>query len=382
MTTSTLQIWGLTTPRMSALFSAASIVDAMVAFERNLALALAETGHVPETSAEAIAAVCDPSDFDANAILATTWDTGTPVIQLIDEIKGRLDEEDAQWVHYGSTTQDVIDSAHMLIASRALRELDSSLSVVARRLRDLVVAFRHQPQMGRTFLQQAMPTTFGLRAAGWLDTTLRHVVTLRSTREQLVIQLGGPVGSRSAYGDRASAVSVVLADRLGLAASELAWHGDRSRVLELSQRLGGVAATVAKIALDLSLLAQTEVGELSMRPGGSSSMEGKQNPIDAIRALAATDVATGAASILDRARPHELDRGLGSWQAEWVALPLLFQTVAAALEALGSSLETLQLHSDVMTRSAGPRASESIADIDPRQIDAVLERYHAIFDEK
>ena len=204
---------------------------------------------------------------------------------------------------------------------------------------------------------------------------MRHVIALRSTREQLAIQFGGPVGNRAAYGDKASAVSKGLAERLGLASSDLAWHGDRSRILDLSQRLSGVAATVAKVALDLSLLAQTEVAELSMRPGASSSMEGKQNPIDAIRALAATDVANGVASILDRARPHELDRGLGSWQAEWVALPLLFQTIAASLDALESALETLQLNTDAMAMSAGPDASQSIAAIDPRQIDAVLKRY-------
>ena len=382
MRASPLQIWGLTTPGMSDLFSAASIVEAMLAFEKNLALTLGETGLVPQTSAEAIALACDPADFDPESILATTWDSGTPVIQLVEEIRLRLEEEDARWVHYGSTTQDVVDSAHMLIASRALEELGRTLAEVARLLRELVVGFRDQPQMGRTFLQQAIPTTFGLRAAGWLETTLRHVTALRSTREELVIQLGGPVGSRSAYGEMASAVSIALADRLGLASSELAWHGDRSRILEVSRQLGSVAATVAKMAFDLSLLSQTEVGELSMRPGSSSSMEGKENPIDAIRALAATDVAAGAASILDRARPHELDRGLGSWQAEWVAMPLLFQTVAASLEALGSALETLQLDTDMMTKLAGPGASESIAGIDPRQIDTVLERYDAIFDEQ
>ena len=380
MTNSPLEIWGLSTPGMSELFSAASIVDSMLAFEKNLAMALADTGHIPNTSAEAIAEACDDFDVDAEAILATTWESGTPVIRLIEEIRARLDDEDAQWVHFGSTTQDVIDSAQMLLASRALGELDSSLFSVARHLRELVLAFRDQPQVGRTFLQHATPTTFGLRAAGWLDAVLRHVIALRSTREQLPIQLGGPVGSRSAYGDRASAVSKRLAERLGLASSDLAWHSERSRILELSQRLRRVAATVAKIAFDMSLLAQSSVAELSMRPGGSSSMKGKQNPIDAIRALAATDVAAGVASIFDRARPHELDRGLGSWQAEWVALPLLFQATAASLEALESALETLRLDTDTMGRWAGPDAHESIADIDPSQIDLVLERYQALFD--
>lgn len=382
MTTSPLEIWGLTTSEVSRLFSPASIVGAMLDFEQHLALALAEAGIVTERSAGAIAAACDASMFDADEILATTWDAGTPVIRLVEEIRDRVGEEDRRWVHYGSTTQDVIDTAHMMLASKALSELTTLLWRVANRLHDLVLAHHDQPQMGRTFLQHAGPTTFAMRAVGWLDPTLRHITALATARTRLVIQLGGPVGNRAAYGDKATEVASALAERLGLVDPGIAWHTDRSRIRELSASIGGVAATMAKIAMDTALLAQTEVAEVSPRPGGSSSIEGKQNPIDAVRALAAFDVVSGAASILERARPHELDRGLGSWQAEWVALPLLFQATSASVEATAESLETLEVDKAAMTALAGSDADGRLGLIDTRQIDSVLQSYRSLSKEQ
>lgn len=378
MTSSPLEVWGLTTPEMAKLFSADSIVGAMLVFEKNLALALAEAGLAPEESAKAIAAVCDSIAVDAVEILATTWPTGTPVIRLVEEIRNNLEDENGKWVHHGSTTQDVIDTAHMLLASQALGELDGSLRRVARALRDLILSNRDQPQMGRTFLQHARPTTFAMRAAGWLEPTLRHILGLRAARDELAIQLGGPVGDRSAYGGKATAVARALAQLLELEASDIAWHTDRSRVRRLSSSVSGVAATMAKIAMDVALLAQTEVAEVSTRAGGSSSIEGKQNPIDAVRALAAADVVSGVASILERARPHELDRGLGSLHAEWVALPLLFQATSASVEATASCIESLEVDREHMAESAGPQPAEAQEATDQGQIDAVLERYQIV----
>lgn len=382
MTRSPLETWGLTTPEMSRLFSAESIVGAMLEFEKNLALAMAESGLVTDRSAGSIAASCDASMFDAELILATTWDAGTPVIRLVEEIRGRVGEEDRGWVHHGATTQDVIDSAHMLLASKALSELTRHLWRVANRLHDLVLAHRDQPQMGRTLLQHAGPTTFSMRAVGWLDPTLRHIKALATARSLLAIQLGGPVGNRAAYGEKASEVGSALARRLGLVDPGIAWHTDRSRIRELSGSISGVAATMAKIAMDTALLAQTEVAEVSTRPGGSSSIEGKRNPIDAVRALAASDVVSGAASILERARPHELDRGLGSWQAEWVALPLLFQAASASVEATAASLETLEVDKAAMTALAGPDADGQLGLIDQRQIDSVLQSFRSLSEEQ
>ncbi len=377
MTAYPLEIWGLTTSEMTRLFSAERIVRAMLDFEKGLALALADEGLIPERSGQVIASACETMVVDAEEVLATTWQVGTPVIRLIEGIRENLDDEDGRWVHHGSTTQDVIDTAHMLLASEALEILVDSLWRVARPLHDLVLAHREQPQMGRTFLQHALPTTFAMRAVGWLEPTLQHLRQLKQVREDLVVQLGGPVGTRSAYGAKAPAVVAALADHLGLGAPAIAWHADRSRVRRLSSSVSGVASTMAKIALDTVLLAQSDVAEVTMRRGFSSSMEGKRNPIDSVRAMAAADVASGAASILERARPHELDRGIGSWQAEWVALPILFQATSACLEATASSLSTLEVDRAVMMKAAGPDSLESIGAIDPGQIDSVLDMYRS-----
>jgi 3-carboxy-cis,cis-muconate cycloisomerase len=363
---------GFSTPDMDEVFSVESFVGGMVEFERALALALADTGIAPVPEARAVATACEELVPDPMGVLAGTWDVGTPVIPLLDVIRGRIEGEARRWLHHGATTQDVVDTALMLVSGRGLDVLDQTMATTARHLRTLVETHRHQPHRGRTFLQHATATTFGMRAASWLGDCLEHVATLRASRLALPVQLGGPLGDLGAYGPEGLAVMAALAARLGLAAPALPWHTDRTVVRRLVGTVQDAVASNAKIAVDVALLAQSDTAEVAVRAGGSSSVPGKRNPIDAIRVLAAADVCHGAAGIIGAARPHELDRALGAWHAEWAALPLVFRTAAAAFDATASMAATLEARTDEMVRNVG---DVTVPELDPRLIDGVLTRF-------
>jgi 3-carboxy-cis,cis-muconate cycloisomerase len=227
--------------------------------------------------------------------------------------------------------------------------------------------------MGRTFLQHARPTTFGFTVAGWLDATLTHLSDLREIGAELAVQLGGPVGNLSDYQDKGDDVAHAVAERLGLAAPPLPWHTDRTRVAKLASSLERTARTMARVGLDVALLASSDVAEITVRSGGSSSMAGKQNPMDSVRAVAAAEVCTAAAQVITAGRLAELDRGIGGWHAEWAALPLVFQRTAAATEAMTGCLASLEVDAGKM---AAPVATRP--EIDQRLIDRVLAAYQEL----
>jgi 3-carboxy-cis,cis-muconate cycloisomerase len=274
----------------------------MLEFEAALALALADAGIAPSEKAEQVASACRAGVADPEALLASTWETGTPLIALRESLETAIDEEARRWLHFGATSQDAIDTGTMIQAKSALAVLDKGLTSIARRLRDLTVEHRDQPQMGRTFLQEARPTTFGFRTATWLDAVVGHLEELRGRRDSLVVQLGGPVGTLGTYGEKAWQVVSSVADTLELKAPDIAWHTFRVPVVAPAQALARLAATMAKIGYDISLLTSSEIAEISVRSGGSSSMPEKQNPVDAIRAVAAAHACIGAVSMLARAR--------------------------------------------------------------------------------
>ena len=358
---------GFTTDEMSEVFAAPSRVGAMLRFEAALALALADSGIAPPESAQRVADACSAPVTDPEAILAATWSEGTPIVPLLAEIRGRVREDDARWLHHGATTQDVVDTAAMIQADQALGILDSALVALARVLARLTIDHRDQPQMGRTFLQHARPSTFGFRTSTWLDATLRHISQLREARAGLVVQLGGPVGDLAPYGERGLEVMEALATHLGLGSPGIAWHSDRSRVAALVACLQRCAGTMARIGADVALLASSDIAEVRVRSGRSSSMAEKRNPIDAIRAVAAAEACTGAASMVAGARSSELDRGVGGWHVEWLALPLVFQTAAASVEAMTTCLQSLEVDSGQMASRAGAAPA-----LDPRLIDRVV----------
>jgi 3-carboxy-cis,cis-muconate cycloisomerase len=365
---------GFSTPELTEIFSAESTVAATLEFEASLALALADAGITPTEKAEQIASACRAGVADPEGLLASAWETGTPLIALKESLTAAIDEDARQWFHFGATSQDAIDTGSMIQASRALGAIDTRLSAIARQLRDLTVEYRNQPQMGRTFLQEARPTTLGFRTATWLDAVLTHIGELRSQRSQLVVQLGGPVGTLAAYGDKGPQVVSSVAGRLGLGAPEISWHSDRMRVVGLAQALERAAITMGKIGTDIALLASSGIAEVVVRSGGSSSMPEKENPLDAIRAAAAARACVGVVAMLTAVSGGELDRGIGGWHVEWLAMPLAFQTSGAAVEAIETCLSSLHVDRERMGANAGSDSPEA----PPEQIDRVLAAYDRV----
>jgi 3-carboxy-cis,cis-muconate cycloisomerase len=361
---------GFSTTAMSEVWTATSRSNAILEFEAALAQALIETGIAPADEAEAVATACRQPLDDPAAVLASAWEEGTPLLVIVDELKARLNKESQRrWVHYGATSQDALDTAQNLQARKGLTLLESSLVHIAHTMRDLTLAHREQPQIGRTFLQYARPTTFGLRVAMWLVPILHHLQRMREVRVSLAVQLGGPVGTRADYGDVSEEVAAALGRELGLASPPRAWHTDRSQILDLVKAIEGPVGWLAKVALDIAILAQSDTAEVTVRSGGSSSMAGKRNPIDPIRALAAADACRGAAAMITQARPHELDRALGAWQVEWLAVPLVFQTAAAVCEAMEQALATLEVDGERMASRVPPGPTPGSVG---RQIDQAL----------
>jgi 3-carboxy-cis,cis-muconate cycloisomerase len=367
---------GFSTVAMSEVWTATNRINAILEFEAGLALALGDTGLAPGDEAEAVAAACRRPLADPEAVLASTWEDGTPLLAIVEEVKARLaTEAHRRWVHFGATSQDALDTAQVLQSRQGLTLLESSLIRIAHTMQALVVAHRGQPQIGRTFLQHASPTTFGMRVAMWLAPTLRHLEEIRDIRSSLAVQLGGPVGTRADYGDLAQEVTEALGRNLGLAGHLHAWHTDRAQILDIIASIERPVGWLAKVAMDIALLAQSDTAEVTVHSGRSSSMAGKRNPIDPIRALAAADACRGAAAMITLARPHELDRALGSWQVEWLALPLVFQTAAAVGEAMERALATLEVESGRMSSRVSPEQTPGPVD---HQIDQVLSLFERV----
>jgi len=250
---------------------------AMLDVERALAVALSNAGVVPAPAAAAVAERCRPSIFDVDALSKAGRAVGNPAEPLVRALREDLAHDAAPYAHYGATSQDVLDTAAMLVARDAVALLDGELQAAAAACARLADEQRSTPIAARTLLQQAVPTTFGLIAAGWL-------VALLDARDRLAAlelpaQLGGAAGTLAALGDAGPDVAAALAAELQLSLRPLPWHTDRTPVAELATALDGAARAASKIGLDVVLLAQTELGEVSEREsGGSSTMPQKRNP--------------------------------------------------------------------------------------------------------
>lgn len=326
-------------------------IGAMLTFEAVLASAEAEAGVIPVEAAEAIAAACgSPELFDAAALGEAGRAVGNPAAPLVRALTKAVGGDAARHVHRGATSQDVMDSACALVARGAVGVIDRELETVARRLSRLATGYRDTPMAGRTLLQQAVPTTFGLKAAGWLDAVLDARQTL--TEVSFAVQLGGAAGTLASRGSDGLRVLGLLASGLGLDEPLLPWHTARGRVAALGSALAVAAGTLEKVASDIALMAQTEIGELSEGSadghGGSSTLPQKRNPVGSALAIACAHRVRGEASILlgAMAQPHE--RAAGSWQAEWQAVNGALAYAGGAAAALAEALKGLEVHPDRM----------------------------------
>lgn len=349
-------------------------LQAMLDVEAALARAQARAGLVPPHVAEAIAAACQADRFDTAQLGVDAATGGTPAIPLVAALRAEVGGEAADWVHRGATSQDVVDSAAMLVAHRALGPLLADLDAASRRLDELADTHRATPVAARTLLQHAQPTTFGLKAAGWLAGLDEAGQRLHAVRtERLAVQLGGAGGTLAALGDHGITVMAHLADELGLVCPPLPWHTVRTRHAELAGALGETAGVVGKIAGDLARLAQTEVGEVTERPdgtsqrGGSSALPHKRNPIASVCAVASAERAPGlVATLLAVGAHHEHERAAGAWHAEWQPLSELLRATGSAAAWLVDALDRLDVDVEQMranlTRTRGLMLSERIVD--------------------
>jgi 3-carboxy-cis,cis-muconate cycloisomerase len=320
---------------------------AMLAVESALAAASADAGAIPSAAAAEIMAACERLRPDPAAIGRAAAAHGNPVIPLVSALRGAVGEPTRESVHKGATSQDIVDTAAMLVARDAVMAIGSDLAGAAAAAVDQARTHRDTPMIGRTLLQPAVPVTFGLVAAGWLAGL--DAATAGLHRVRFTVQLGGAAGTLAGLGRAGPAVVAGLASRLELAAPHLPWHTERSRITELAGALGVAAGAVGKVARDVTLLSQGEVGEVSEgAPGGSSAMTHKRNPVAAGRALAAAAQAPGLVATLLAAAVQEHQRAAGGWHAEWRPLRDLLISVGSAAAWLRACLSGLVVHADAM----------------------------------
>ena len=336
--------------RAEALTSDAAVVAALVRAEAALLHALADTGLAPAAlhdDAETVAATrVDPRRLALDAVAS-----GNPVIPLVGLLRDRVGPERGCWVHSGATSQDVLDTGLMLVAADAARRLEDDLTRLAGDLAGLASEHRALPVVGRTLTQQALPTTLGLRVAGWLAGVHDAVLAVRACTTPPV-SLTGPVGTGSAYGAAGPEVVDAFARRLGGSAPVLGWHTRRTPVLRLSAALTVAGAACGKIAGDVLVLSQTEVGELrEAHGGGSSSMPHKANPAQSVLVAAAARQLPGLAATLAASATPEQERPAGAWHAEWQPLRTMLRLAGAAAERTADLVGGLELDREAMRRN-------------------------------
>jgi 3-carboxy-cis,cis-muconate cycloisomerase len=324
-------------------------LQAMLDAERALAAAEARAGVIPPEAAEAIASACEWERFDPAELGEQGRSAGNPVEPLVRALTAAVDGDAARYVHWGATSQDILDTAAMLVSRRVLDLLLEALAEVARECATLAEAHRETPMAARTLLQQAVPTTFGLKAAGWLVALLEARRGLLRARENLAAQLGGAAGTLAPLGEAGTEVARLFAEELGLRESLVPWHTNRVRIAELGAALAITAGALAKIGLDVALMAQTEVGEVAEAVGGvSSTMPQKRNPVGSALAIACARQVEGHASVLIAALPQEHERAVGAWHSEWPALSGALAYTGGAAEAARRALDGLEVDAERM----------------------------------
>ncbi len=355
-------------------------VEAMLEVERALVNAEALAGVVPAHLAGPIAEACRIESFDVEAIVEAARSAGNPAEPLVRALREVVGGEAADYVHFGATSQDIVDSAAMLVVRRALSLIDEELEGVAVACAGLAQAHRLTPMAARTLLQQAVPTTFGFKAAGWLVAIVAARARLMELRGRLASQLGGAAGTLAALGADGVAVAAFFAAELELEKPVVPWHSDRSRIAELGSALSAAAGSCAKIGLDVALLEQTEVGEVREPPGagGSSTMPHKRNPVGSAIAIACARRVQGEAGVLETGLVVEHERALGAWQAEWGALSDALAYAGGAAAAIRRVLESLEVDSGRMLAnldaSGGGVMSERVTFMLARRVGLVAAR--------
>jgi 3-carboxy-cis,cis-muconate cycloisomerase len=322
-------------------FSDAQLIQRVLQAEVALARAEAKVGIIPHQAAEAIAQGAATMQVDSARLKVETERDGVPITELVKQLRAHvvlMDEEAAQYVHWGATTQDILDTALILQIREALKVVASNLQSLISNLSSLANTHRHTLMAGRTHSQQALPITFGFKVAGWLAPLLRQRERLAQLQPRLLVaQLGGAVGTLAALGEMGLQVQQAFANELDLSLPSMPWHTQRDGLAEVANWLSSVSGSLAKMAQDIILMAQSEVGELSesgdTTRGGSSTMPQKSNPIVSERIVAAARASASLLTNMHQALIQEHERSTHGWQLEWLTLPQMFALTAGALKS-------------------------------------------------
>jgi 3-carboxy-cis,cis-muconate cycloisomerase len=360
MNTSSLTDGLFSTEGMRSIFSDSNTIQRMLDVEAALARALAVEDVIPQSAVAAIVSSCRADLMDLDALAKSVSSAGNlaiPLVKQLTAVVASTDADAARYVHWGATSQDVIDSGRVLQLRDAIDLITIDLAELADKLAALAHQHRATIMVGRTWMQHAQPTTLGLKIAGWLDAIMRHQDRLQALRTRVcVLQFGGAAGTLASLGESGLTVATALAKNLSLALPALPWHTHRDRMGEVATTFGLLAGTLGKIARDIALHAQTEIAELAeplvQGRGGSSTMPHKRNPVACSAVLACAMRVPALVSTMLTAMVQEQERALGGWQAEWETLPEIASLTSSALNQLrevssGLSVDAARMRSNI-----------------------------------
>ncbi|MCQ4213075.1 3-carboxy-cis,cis-muconate cycloisomerase, partial [Streptomyces longispororuber] len=335
-----------------------AFLQALLDAEAGLTRAQCALGLAPAAAADAVTAAAVAASFDVRDLARRARAGGNPVIPLAADLTAAVPAEHGPYVHRGATSQDVLDSALMLVAARTLDAVLTELGRIETELAALAAAHRDTVMPGRTLTQHAVPTTFGLKAAGWRSLVLDARDRMRTVRDGLPVQLGGAAGTLAAFEAYGASDPLPLvtefARELNLREPELPWHVLRTPVADLAGMLAFTAGALGKVAVDVLTLSRTEIGELAEGTGGgSSAMPHKANPVRATLVAAAARRAPGLAATLYGSTAAEDERPAGAWHAEWATLQELLRVVGGAARDVAELVPALLVRGDVMREHLG-----------------------------
>ena len=335
---------------IAALFTDDAQIASMVLFEAALASAEARAGVIPEASANRIADICREFRPDPATLAAGTASAGVPVPALVKVLKAEIGGDDARYVHFGATSQDVFDTGLVL-------RLRDAVAIIRRRTRKLIKALIAQAEthratvmIGRTRSQQAVPTTFGLKAAGWLAPLVRIDQRIDTLCTDLFrLSFGGAAGTLASIGDKAIDVERNLADELELPPTDMPWHSQRDVLVDFAAQLAALSGALGKMGQDLVLLAQSEIAEVQPgKGGGSSTMPHKSNPVQAEMLITLARFNAGQLGTFAQSQIHEHERSGASWLLEWLTLPQMIMATGAGLAQAVDMVPSLKVNTDRM----------------------------------
>jgi len=343
------------TPAMRAVFADEAYVAQCIRVEVALAVAQGRLGVIPREAAAAIAAKATARGIDYATLKAETDNVGYPIVGIVHQLQKQCGEA-GRYLHWGATTQDIMDTATVLQVREALAIVAADLAALDKTLAGLSARHRTTVMAGRTHLQQALPTTFGQKTAVWLSMIRRHRARLRELEPRVLVgQFAGAAGTLASLGDRGLAVSDALMDELKLTRPDMPWHVARDGLAETVALLALVTASLAKVATDVMLLMQTEVGEafepFATGRGSSSTMPQKRNPISCELIIAGAKAVRQHAGLMLDAMLADHERATGPWHLEWIAVPESFIAAAGALEQARFMLDGLIVDAERMRRN-------------------------------